>query len=206
MYESREKKDRLTNRLFRILWHEMKCARDLLYGWEMRPRVINQTGHQVHFLDFEFLMTGKLAVCIYRQIYEPLTNIVERGLRTRSSQNRQYRCPVWSSVTHLTPQNPKHRGKVYAWRNHSSEHRWHPAKLIRYNRDRSLCDRRVDLTPLTWRENSADTGRWSLIVISGWLVYDSCCITVEGVDRCRMRSVHAGFRLWNSLKFYFDEK
>ena len=48
---------------------------------------------------------------------------------------------------------------------------------------------------LTSSTNSADTGRWSLMVMVGWLSYD-VCFTVTAPDAMyRTRSVQAGFRL-----------
>ncbi len=47
----------------------------------------------------------------------------------------------------------------------------------------------------TSTSNSADTGRWSLIVIVAWLAYDRC-FTVTALDAMwRIRSVQAGLRL-----------
>ena len=47
----------------------------------------------------------------------------------------------------------------------------------------------------TSSSNSADTGRWSLMVMVEWHAY-AVCFTVTASDvMCRMRSVHAGLRL-----------
>lgn len=56
-------------------------------------------------------------------------------------------------------------------------------------------NRRERRGALTSSTNSADTGRWSLMVMVGWLAYDVCFTATAPDAMYRTRSVQAGFRL-----------
>lgn len=52
---------------------------------------------------------------------------------------------------------------------------------------------------LTLTVKSAETGRWSLIIIWGWLLYESWWTWHDAPCMCNIRSVHPGLRLKKNI-------
>ena len=122
---------------------------------------------------------------------------------TNDSYSDRLIAGTWPDTSSADGNTKKPRGRRDTLRRHATRgpgpcrHRGPQARrarrIIERRRRSTLVEQ--DRNARTSSSNSADTGRWSLMVMVAWLVYDRCFTVTASDAMCRIRSVQAGLRL-----------